>query len=99
MKVRVEIDKKITVYPKRAVGFQDMIIGSRHIVKFTSRRNWIVVNLTHKRKLKLCLKKHSSHHRQRDLQLPDVIDNVTFMLEGLTPPSQSQEKHVVYGMS
>ena len=98
VKVRVEIDKEIKVYPKRSVGFKYMIVGSQDIIKFTTRRNKIVVTLTYRRKLKLRLKKHrSNYYRQR--QSVDLIDNVTNMLEGLTPPSQSQEKHVVYGMS
>ena len=93
VKVRVEIDKEIKVYPKRSVGFKYMIVGSQDIVKFTTRRNKIVVTLTYRRKLKLRLKKHRSNYRQR--QSVDLIDNVTNMLEELTPPSQSQGKHVV----
>ena len=91
LKVRVEIDEEIEVYPPHSVDFPFMVFFSQDIVKLTSRPNRIVVALKHKRTLTVHLKRDSSYYGQKHLQPVDSIDRVTFMLEELTPPSQSEE--------
>ena len=98
MKASVEIDEKITVYPKQSAGFQCMVIGLKDIAKFTVHRNRIIVTLTRKQTLTLYLKRDGSYYRQRHLQSEDLIDKMTFMLEELSPRSLSQIQYFVYLM-